>query len=335
MQVVYQRIPVQEEPQSRATESFGISHLAMRRYMRRWRLVQSTPLVAASFIAALGATSINAQTSSAPEARASAASSPTENLLNQRFVITLGGFAVVSNINGSLSGTASTSGQNIDFDKRFGTDADQTRVRAEVMWRITPTQHLRFSYFNHDVRRTRTLDQDLVWGDYTLLAGAQVAAETKFRVYELDYEFAFLRRPNYEIVALAGIHLDDLTLKLSGNASLTVDTPMGPVVHPPAFANESNSVPAPLPVLGLRADWAVSPRIYLEAAGQVFAISYQGISGNWSDLRAGATWMFNDHFGLGVGYNRFATHVDLSKLSFTGRLNFGYQGLLIYVKGGF
>jgi hypothetical protein len=36
-----------------------------------------------------------------------------------------------------------------------------------------------------------------------------------------------------------------------------------------------------------------------------------------------------------VGYDRFATHVDLSRAGFTGRLNFGYQGLLLYLKGAF
>jgi len=302
----------------------------MQRLLRRQVLN-----VAAGFIAALAATPINAQTGSAPEGHPTGTVSPTEQLLNDRFVVSLSGFVVTSNINGSLSGSANTSEQNVDFDKRFGTDADQTRLRAEVLWRITQRQHLRFSYFNDDVQRTRTLDKDLTWGDYTFLAGAQVTAETKYRVYELDYEFAFLRRPNYEIVALAGIHLDDVTLKLSGSASLTVDTPMGPVERPATFTTKSNSVPAPLPVLGLRADWAVAPHIYLEAAAQVFSISYQGINGNWSDLRFGATWMFSDHFGLGLGYDRFATHVDLSKVSFTGRLNFGYQGLLISLKGGF
>jgi hypothetical protein len=107
----------------------------------------------------------------------------------------------------------------------------------------------------------RTIDQDLAWGDYTFIAGGQVTAETKFQVYELAYEFAFLRRQNYEIVAIAGIHLDDLRLKLSGNASLTVDTPAGPVEQPATFATKSNSVPAPLPVLGFRGDWAVSPHV--------------------------------------------------------------------------
>ena len=263
------------------------------------------------------------------------AGSPSEDLLNDRFVIAVGVFVVSSTINGSLLGSANTSDQTINFDKQFGTDANQTRWRGEVLWRITPTQHVRFSYFSNDIGRTRTIDQDLAWGDYTFKAGGQVTAETKFRVYELTYEFAFLRRPNYEIAAVAGIHLDDLTLKLSGDASLTVDTPTGPVQQPTMFTSSSHSVPAPLPVFGFRGDWAVSPHVYLDASAQIFSLSYQGIAGNWSDLRAGATWMFSEHFGLGIGYNRFATHVDVGKGSFNGRLNWGYQGLLIYLRGGF
>jgi hypothetical protein len=283
-------------------------------------------LLAAAVVAVLLATSASAPAS---------ADSPTERLLNDRFVISVGGFVLTSSINGSLLGTANTSEQSIDFDKQFGTDADQTRWRGEVLWRITPTQHVRFSYFDSDVALTRSIDKDLPWGDYTFKAGGQVTAETKFRVYELDYEFAFLRRRNYEIVAIAGIHLDDLTLKLSGNASLTVDTPTGPVEQPAMFTSTSHSVPAPLPVFGFRGDWAVSPHVYLDASAQIFSLSYQGIDGNWSDLRAGATWMFSEHLGAGIGYDRFATHVDVGKGSFNGRLNWGYQGLLIYVRGGF
>jgi hypothetical protein len=263
------------------------------------------------------------------------ADSPSEDLLNSRFVITAGGFVVTSNINGSLLGSANTSNQQINFDKEFGTDSDQTRWFGEVLWRITPTQHVRFSYFDNDVQKTHSIDQDLPWGDYTFKAGGQVTAETKFSVYQLSYEFAFLRRPTYEIVAIAGIHVDHVTLKLSGNASLTVDTPTGPMEESAAFTTQSDSVSAPLPVFGFRGDWAVTPQVYLDASAQLFSMSYQGINGNWTELQAGATWMFSGHFGVGLGYDRFATHVDVGKANFTGRLNWGYQGLQIYVKGAF
>lgn len=299
---------------------------------RRIRVIR---LVAASLIATVLVTANRAQAEPASEVAASGAGGPAENLLNDEFVIAVGGYVVNSSITGSLSGTANAAGQSVDFDKAFGTDAYQTRVRVDALWRITPRQHLRFSYFDNNIRHTRTIDQDLAWGDYTFVAGGQVTAQAKTRVAELDYEFAFLRRPDFEIVAAAGVHFDDLTLKLSGNASLTVDTPMGPIEQTATFTTKSSSVPAPLPVVGLRADWAVSPHIYLDATGQVFAASYQGVSGNWADLRAGATWMFSDHFGLGIGYDRFANHLDVNKSSFNGRLSFSYQGVLLYLKGGF
>jgi len=255
------------------------------------------------------------------------ADSPAEDLLKDRFNVDLGTFVVGSDLNGSLRGSANTNNQNIDFNKQFGTNADQTRWRADVLWRITQRQHLRFMYFSNDIKRTRTIDQDLAWGDYTFVAGGQVTAEQKFSVYELSYEFAFLRADNYEVVASGGIHYDDLTVTLSGNATLTVDTPTGPVQQPTTFTTKQSSVPVPLPVLGVRGDWAVSDHVYLDGSVQVFKLSYQGIDGNWSDLRAGAAWMFNHHFGIGIGYDRFATHVDLNKGSFNGRLNVGYSGV--------
>ena len=263
------------------------------------------------------------------------ADSPAEDLLKDRFNVDLGTFVVGSDLNGSLRGSANTNNQNIDFNKQFGTNADQTRWRADVLWRITQRQHLRFMYFSNDIKRTRTIDQDLAWGDYTFVAGGQVTAEQKFSVYELSYEFAFLRADNYEVVASGGIHYDDLTVTLSGNATLTVDTPTGPVQQPTTFTTKQSSVPVPLPVLGVRGDWAVSDHVYLDGSVQVFKLSYQGIDGNWSDLRAGAAWMFNHHFGLGIGYDRFATHIDLNKGSFNGRLNVGYSGVLIYARCGF
>ena len=294
--------------------------------MRRRGLVQTLGLAAANLSALVLATS-----ASVP----ARADSPAEDLLNNRFAFALGGFLVTSDIRGSLLGSANTNDQQIDFDKQFGIDTEQTRWRGELLWRISPTQHVRFSYFDHDVRGTRILNQDLAWGDYTFKFGGQVTAETEFSVYELGYELAFLRQANYEIVAMVGIHLVDLTLKLSGNASLTVDTPTGPVERAATFTTSSNSVPAPLPVFGFRGDWAVSPHVYLDASAEIFSLSFQGISGNWSDLRAGASWMFSKHFGVGLGYERFVTHADVSKGSFGGRLNFGYQGLLLYLRGGF
>lgn len=281
-------------------------------------------------VAALAASAALAQ--STPAAAVPSTLTPTEQLLVDRFVFDLGGFIVSSNIDGSLSGSANADNQHLDFNKTFGTNADQTRVRADFLWRITARQSVRFSYFSDSVTRTRTLDQDIPWGDYTFLAAAQATAQTKFNIYQGTYEFAFLKERDYKVALAAGIHVDDLTIKLAGNASVTM--PDG-TVQSAGYSTKSNSLTAPLPVVGLGGEWAATPHLYVDASAQFFGYRYQGIDGNWSILWAGATWMFNHHFGAGLAYDRFQTNLDLSKGSFSGRLNFGYQGVVLYVKGGF
>lgn len=287
-------------------------------------------VLVAGAVAALATTAAPAQSST--EVAASSSLTPTEQLLVDRFVFDLGGFIVSSNIDGSLSGSANADNQRLDFDKTFGTNADQTRVRADFLWRITRRQAVRFAYFNDSITRTRSLEQNIPWGDYTFLAGAQATAQTKFNIYQGTYEFAFLNNRDYKLALSAGLHVDDLTIKLAGNASVTM--PDG-TMQTAGYSTKSNSLTAPLPVVGLDGEWAATAHLYVNASAQVFAYRYQGIDGNWSILWAGATWMFSHRFGVGLAYDRFQTNLDLSKGSFSGRLNFGYQGVVLYVKGGF
>jgi hypothetical protein len=284
-------------------------------------------LVAGS-LAALAVSAAPAQ--AAPAATPSL--TPTEQLLVDPFVLDLGGFIVSSNINGSLSGNANTENRNLNFDQTFGTNADTTRVRADFLWRITARQAVRFSYFNDSVSGTRGLDQDVPWGDYTFLAGTQATAKTSFNVYEGTYEYAFLNERDYKLAVSGGLHVDDLTIKISGDASVTM--PDG-TVKSASYSTKSNSVTAPLPVVGLSGEWAATSHLYVEGSAEVFGLRYQGIDGHWTLLWAGASWMFTHHFGVGVAYNRFQTNLNLNKGSFNGSLDFGYQGAVLYFKAGF
>jgi hypothetical protein len=260
------------------------------------------------------------------------ASAPTYDLLSDRFVLDLGAFIVQSNVRANLNGSVQgdQNERQIDFDHTFGTNASRTRVRADFLWRITPTQHVRFMYFTNDVTNTRAIPPPgLQWGDYTF--NGSVTAETRLNVYEGLYEYAFMKSREYEVVFDAGVHFDNVKAQLSGAA--TLKNPDGTVTNFNA-TTKAASVPAPLPVIGVRADYAATENLMLDASGQIFGISYNGINGSWTDIRAGLTWMFSDHFGVGLAYDRFYTHVKLDKNNFNGRLAFGYQGALLYVRGG-
>jgi hypothetical protein len=128
------------------------------------------------------------------------------------------------------------------------------------------------------------------------------------------------------------VHYSKTTMQLSGAASIT--DPNGNVTNSSA-ATSTNTLPAPLPVIGLRAGWVVAPQWYIDAQAQFFKVSIDGYDGHWSDLRLGATWMFSPHFGVGLGYNRFATSVSVGRDNFNGNLKTSYSGLQAYLTGAF
>jgi hypothetical protein len=256
---------------------------------------------------------------------------PAQALLDNSWVFNLGAFVVGTDIKASLNGQ-STNNPEIDFDETLGNSDDATRVRGDVLWRINPKHHLRFSYFNNTIDRSKVIDRDFAWGDYVFKANGQVDSRFEMEVYELAYEWAFMKQPTYEVAAIFGLHYSDISTQLSGTATVTL--PDG-TTSDPASTVRSNSLAAPLPVIGLRGAWAVSPQWLLEASGQLFSLNYEGIDGTWSDLRASATWMFSRNFGLGLGYNRFTMRIDADKNNFNGSLKTGYSGLQAYLTGTF
>jgi len=261
---------------------------------------------------------------------AQAQMTPAQSLIQDKFVLNLGGFIVGTDVTAHLNGSSSTN-PDIDFDQTFGDGSDATRVRADALWRITPNHHLRFLYFNntHDV--TRAIDRNIVWGDYTFHAGATVESKTKFQIWELAYEYAFWRAPDVEISGSLGVHYMKLSQQLSGTATFTD----GNGSTTTGFSRKENSVPLPLPVIGVRAAWAFAPQWVLEGQGQVFKADVDGYDGRITDLRAGVTWMFSRNFGAGVGYNRFVTTVETSKEKFDGQVRLGYSGVQLYMTGSF
>jgi hypothetical protein len=256
-----------------------------------------------------------------------------DGLLNNKWVLNLGAFVFGTSLRASLNGESSLNPE-IDFDETFGKADDASRFRADALWRITPAHHLRLMYFENSSTRSRVLAEDVQWGDYTFLVGSRADLRFDYEVLAASYEYAFMRRPTYELAASLGVHYSETSLRISGTANVT-----GPeCTTPPCIASaatKSSSLPAPLPMVGLRAGWVVAPNWYVDAQGQFFRIKTGDYDGSWSDLRVGATWMFQRNFGLGLGYNRFFTNLEVSRNDFNGRAKLGYSGVQAYLTGTF
>jgi hypothetical protein len=256
---------------------------------------------------------------------------PAEGLLNDRFIFGAGLFLVGTDISANLNGQSSTN-PAIDFNDTVGRTNNATRGRLDAMWRFAPRHSVRFAYFNYDNTRSRTLNRDITFGDTTFKANANFSANTKFSVYELDYDYAFLKQPAYEVTASLGLHYTDFRLNLSGTGTITGS---GGSTTASGAVSKDSSLPMPQPVIGVRGGWAVSPQIFLDGRLQFFQLNLDGYNGHWTDAHVGATWMFTRNWGVGLGYDWFDTRVDVSRTNFNGNLKLGYSGLMAFVTGSF
>ena len=136
------------------------------------------------------------------------------------------------------------------------------RFRASDRWRIE------LEYFEVNRSRTKALGQDLTWGDFTFPAGSQVTADYDVSVARLSAGYSFFRTPDKELGIGLGFHITDIEARLETSGG----------------SAESGKVLAPLPVVSLYGQvaltdtWAVSSRL------DVFRLEYEPYKGNVSSI---------------------------------------------------
>lgn len=253
-----------------------------------------------------------------------AAESGTDRgLLDDKFTISLGTFFLGTATKVAINGSAGESGTVVDLEEDLGLNSGD-RFRVDAGWHFGRKHHLRALYFDYGNHNTRTLDRSITVGDTTYNVNTSVESGMDTTILELVYEYAFVSRENWELLGSAGAHLVKFQYSIEGTGSVNG----GPPVSGRA---ESSSVTAPLPVFGLRYIWRFAPDWYLEAQGQYFGLEIDNVDGKLTDLRAGVTWMVTDHFGIGGGWNRFTTDVDISRERFAGSLDWSYSGAQVYL----
>jgi hypothetical protein len=247
-------------------------------------------------------------------------------LLNDTFNISLGTFLLSTNTTVKVDGTAGQQGSDVNLGRDLGF-SDSNRFRVDATWRFFKRHKLRFMYFSNDTHADRSISRDITIGDTTYPTSASLHSSNKTTIAELAYEYVFMQRDTFELSGSVGVHSVKFELGVSGDGTVGGQTGQ--------FSTETASATAPLPVIGLRGLWEFSPQWYFDGQAQYFGLKIDNVDGHLTDLRVGVTRMFGSHFGVGLGWNQFATKVNLTKDSFEGSLKWRYSGAMLYITGAF
>ncbi len=244
-------------------------------------------------------------------------------LPSERYDIRLGGFWV-QDINsqlrvdskGTLSGGAVTRGTTIDLGKNLNIENSVQVFRADFSAYLAPRHRLDFSWFNMRLTGKTTLLEDVEWGDVDFGPGLTVESFIKNNILRLAYTYFIVQKSNWQLGLSLGAHV----MKI--NSGITA-------VNTQLSANEGFT--APLPVLGIVYDYAITPTLLLRGHAEYFGLSYDNYSGSLVDLYATLEWRIKSWVALGGGIEYFDFDVTRDGKLTTAELKHRWTGYQAYL----
>lgn len=239
---------------------------------------------------------------------------------SERGGISLGAFITDRNTEARLDSETLGMGTVIDVEDDLGLDSSDTVARLDAYYRFNPRHRIDFSIFDLSRDATATIDRSIQFGDEIFDINSTVSSEYDLTIYKIAYTYSFLQRDNGYLGVAGGLYV------LSNDISLT-DANTGQF--------ESDGLTAPLPVIGLRGDYRLTPRLMLRSSAELFAIEYDNVDGRLFDFYIGLDYHFHDNFAVGLGYNNVSLDVDADGSEFNGALDWLYDGVLLSVAYSF
>lgn len=256
-------------------------------------------------------------------AEESAAKKKAENLPWEKASISLGTFISSSNSNIRLS--ANGLGIGIDVEEALGMDTTQSVFRAGGIWRFSDNRRHRADLSWFAIRRdsSKQLGQDITIDGVTYPTGTQVNSEFNLDVYKAAYSYSFFQDDRMDIGAAIGLYIMPLRFEFIASGA--------------ANGNVSESVTAPLPVLGLRADFAMTPKWFLKMQADIFYLEYQQFKGSIYSTSMALEYKAFKRVGFGIATELFHLAVeaegeDYPAIDFVGKLEYQYFGAMLYGK---
>src|SRR5258707_244976 len=111
----------------------------------------------------------------------SVAPASADPLLDEGFTVSLGSFAMATDTQFRIDGTAG-SGDDVDLEKDLGL-TDQTRFRVDFTWRFAENHKLRTLWFNNDRTVQHVLARTITVGDNTYPSGTTVTTKANIDIF--------------------------------------------------------------------------------------------------------------------------------------------------------
>jgi hypothetical protein len=237
----------------------------------------------------------------------------------ERASIMLGAFITDRQSNTRFDSDAGAGdGTDIDMEDDLGLESSTNVARLGGYVWLGRRHRLDGAYFDLSRSASIPIQETIDFGDEEFQINTALNTESDLTIIKADYTFAVLAKDRGWLGVTAGLYIAETGFALS---------------QPTLGRTESEEVTAPLPLFGLRGDYAISDRITLRGAMQLLAFSTDELDGHLTDFYIGADYGFGERMAVGLAYNRVSMNIGAEEDDgFSGRIDWGYDGFLLYFK---
>lgn len=244
-----------------------------------------------------------------------------------RVRVMMGGTSADFVTEGSLTAESAGTGATVNFEDLFDIPTDEKSFRIDGFWRFSEKGYVDFGFVQFNRSGGKTIGQDVNWGEFTIDQGSFVKATWDSRFPYAAYRHDFLHEDKVKISGSAGVSYVRIAPTLEADGGVT--GPSGPVT---GHFEKSGDVQFPVPLVGIRLDWALRDRLELITFTRFFYLNYQSIEGGMRETTIRLLWDFSKHVGASIGYD--ATSIRLKEYDtgdYKAKFNYDITGFSAYL----
>jgi hypothetical protein len=239
-----------------------------------------------------------------------------------RFSVSLGGFFTTISSDISIKGEEMGVGMNVNLEDAFGLNSSTLVIRGESEYNFGKRRrsHVRFGYFVLLRNSVKTLENEIEIGNEVYPVGTDLSSKMNMHIIRGMYDYAFFRDERASLSISGGLYI--LPMSYSFGTDRIID--------------ESDSFVLPLPVIGFRSAFLITPRFIIKQNWELLYAKAANFQGDISDLNVWLEYHLLNHLGIGVGINSFRFSMSAKEewraREFAGTFKTGFTGLLLYAK---
>ena len=241
----------------------------------------------------------------------------------EKFSLRLAGF--ITNSDSSVRLGLPEIGTVIDPEEFLGVDSSTTVFRIDGFWRFSENRRHRLDFTWTAFRRsgTKTIGKDIDILGETIKLSTKINTSVDYDIYRVGYSYSFFQDDRIDLAIAGGLYV--LPVRFGFEVEGLINETL------------AESITAPLPVLGLRADFVITPKVYLRNKADLFYLEFGSFKGTFLDLQLGVEYLPFKHFGFGASIELLDFEVEAKEevwpgIDFVGNIGIEATGLMLYAK---